>query len=348
MECRGRLIPYHQVSRIRCAGSSLPPTKTKLQPNRRRYRPLIILEAGTAFIRHCSRIRNLSPHTVRAYQLDLARFTEFIGKDSVVAVCGRATIHAYVEHLFGKRKMHAASVKRHLATLRAFFHWIDDEGGITTENPFRDTRFSIRLPRRLPRVIARSDLRRMLTHDFGPSDVSFHHLTAYVAIELLFATGIRVGELAALPDSAVNIEEATIAVVGKGDRERRVFLPDEVASLLRQYRTARARCSLSTGTFLVNGNGSAISPQLIRRLVRKYAEGCAVRDRVTPHMFRHSIATYLLEEGVDIRYVQQLLGHRSISTTEIYTHVADEPLKQRIIERHPRRSVIQLPSVTRE
>jgi site-specific recombinase XerD len=296
------------------------------------------LDATTAFIRYCAHVRKLSSHTVRAYQLDLARFAEYVGHDASVASCSRTVVQEYVSHLFEKRRMHAASVKRHLATLRALFRWLEDDRG-APDNPFRGMRFGIRVPRRLPRVIPRSDLRRMLRDDFVAAGGTFRSLTAYVAIEILFATGIRVGELAALPDRAVNLDDATITIVGKGDRQRRVFVPDEVAALLRHYQAERSRRAPHAASFLVNAHGAPTSPQLLRRLVRAFGERCAVRDPVTPHMFRHSVATYLLEEGVDIRYVQRLLGHRSISTTEIYTHVADESLKQRIIERHPRRRV---------
>jgi integrase/recombinase XerD len=193
------------------------------------------------------------------------------------------------------------------------------------------------MPKRLPRVIAKADLRRLLLH--SPPD-AFSDLTAYVATELLFATGMRVSELASLLDAAVDVEEGTITIIGKGNRERRVFVPDDLKSVLRDYRIARDRCACFADTFLINSRGAAASPQMIRRLIRLHGERSAVRDRVTPHMFRHSVATYLLEEGVDIRYVQRLLGHRSISTTEIYTHVADAALKVRITERHPRRGIV--------
>jgi len=290
-------------------------------------------EAASAFIRHCRSIRKLSPHTVRAYELDLARASQFLGRRAAVAACDRAKIHDYVRHLFDVRALKEASVKRHLATLRSFFRWLEeDRGGV--EDPFRGTRIRIRMPKRLPRVIARSDLRRLLRRD-GAS--TFNDLTAYVATELLFATGMRVSELASLLDAAVDLEEGTITIVGKGNRQRRVFVPEEIKALLRDYRGVRG----DADTFLVNSRGDAASPQLIRRLVRTHGERCAVRERVTPHMFRHSVATYLLEEGVDIRYVQRLLGHRSISTTEIYTQVADAALKVRITEKHPRRTIVE-------
>jgi len=293
-------------------------------------------DAASAFIRHCRSIRKLSPHTVRAYELDLARASQFLGRRAAVAACDRATIHDYVRHLFDVRALKESSVKRHLATLRSFFRWLEEDRG-EIEDPFRGTRIRIRMPKRLPRVIARSDLRRLLR---GEGATTFADLTAYIATELLFATGMRVSELASLLDAAVDLEEGTITIVGKGNRQRRVFVPEEIKALLRDYRVARDRCANEAETFLINSRGAPASPQHIRRLVRTHGERCAVRERVTPHMFRHSVATYLLEEGVDIRYVQRLLGHRSISTTEIYTQVADAALKVRITERHPRRTIV--------
>jgi integrase/recombinase XerD len=298
---------------------------------------VLFRDAATAFIRHCQSIRKLSPHTIRAYDLDLARFSQFLGKRASVASCDKGVIHNYVRHLFDVCALKESSVKRHLATLRSFFRWLEEDG-VDIEDPFRGARIRIRTPKRLPRVIARADLRRLLVHE---RPHIFADLTAYVATELLFATGMRVSELATLLDSAVDVDDGTITIIGKGNRQRRVFVPDELKSLLRDYRTARDRCASSADTFLVNSRGSAASPQMIRRLVRLHGERSSVRDRVTPHMFRHSVATYLLEEGVDIRYVQRLLGHRSISTTEIYTHVADAALKVRITERHPRRGIVQ-------
>jgi site-specific recombinase XerD len=297
---------------------------------------VLFRDAASRFIRHCRSIRKLSPHTIRAYELDLARFSHFLGKRAAVASCDKGVIHDYVRHLFDVRALKESSVKRHLATLRSFFRWLEeDEAGI--EDPFRGARIRIRMPKRLPRVIARADLRRLLVHE---RPQAFADLTGYVATELLFATGMRVSELAGLLDAAVDAEDGTITIVGKGNRQRRVFVPDDLKSLIADARAARDLCATTAATFLVNSRGDAASPQMIRRLVRLHGERSAVRDRVTPHMFRHSVATYLLEEGVDIRYVQRLLGHRSISTTEIYTHVADAALKVRITERHPRRGIV--------
>jgi site-specific recombinase XerD len=302
---------------------------------------VLFRDAASAFIRYCQSIRKLSPHTTRAYELDLAGFTEFLGKRAAVATCDKTVIHNYVRHLFDVRTLKESSVKRHLATLRSMFRWLEEDDQVA-EDPFRGARIRIRMPKRLPRVIARADLRRLLLHkQSGDQPSSFADLTAYVATELLFATGMRVSELASLLDAAVDVDDGTITIIGKGNRQRRVYVPDDIKSLLRDYRTARDRSPSTADTFLVNSRGDAASPQMIRRLVRLHGERSEVRDRVTPHMFRHSVATYLLEEGVDIRYVQRLLGHRSISTTEMYTQVADAALKVRITEKHPRRGIVR-------
>jgi integrase/recombinase XerD len=162
-----------------------------------------------------------------------------------------------------------------------------------------------------------------------------------MAAELLFATGVRVAELAGLQDDDIDLTAGVITIIGKGSRQRRVYIPDaEIRELIIVYRDARDLREHATESFLVNSRGGPASPQYIRRLIRHLGENAAVTRRVTPHMFRHSVATYLLEEGVDIRYVQRLLGHRSIVTTEIYTHVADAALKSRVIERHPRKSIL--------
>ncbi len=298
-----------------------------------------IAEACDIFIRHCGGVRKLSEHTTRAYTLDLNRFARFAGARATVASCDRGTLQRYVEHLFTEHKLKETSAKRHLASLRSLFRFLEEEGHVA-QDPFIGARIRIRLPKRLPRVLSRIELLALLDRT-SPAD-DFIQLATCVAAELLFATGVRVAELAALRDHDVDLAAGVISIIGKGDRQRRVYIPDaEVRDLLDSYRVARARRGYAADTFMVNSRGGPASPQFIRRLIRKLGEDVALTRRVTPHMFRHSIATYLLEEGVDIRYVQRLLGHRSIGTTEIYTHVADAALKSRVVERHPRKAILR-------
>jgi Site-specific recombinase XerD len=297
-------------------------------------------EATEAFLSYCESIRKLSPHTIRAYRLDLGRFAGFAGGDRTVLACDKALLQDYVKFLFDVRGLCEASTHRHVATLRSFFRWVTDQTD-GAANPLADARIRIRIPSRLPRVIPRADIRTLLSD--GAVSVGRRHaeMTAAVAAELLFATGMRVSELSALKDGDVDIDEGVLRILGKGNRERRVFVPDDLKDILRRYREARRSSNPTADTFLINGRGGCASAQCIRRLIRELGERVGVTKRITPHMFRHSIATYLLEEGVDIRYVQRLLGHRSISTTEIYTHVADASLRIRINECHPRRSILR-------
>ena len=295
-------------------------------------------QACEEFLRDCANVRKLSEHTTRAYRLDLARFTRFAGPSAEVTSFDRAVLLQYVEHLFTEHRLKETSAKRHVASVRSLFRWLED-GGHVAEDPFRAARVRIKLPRRLPRVLSRAELATILEH---PPAGDFNSLTARMAAELLFATGIRVAELAGLRDDDIDLTAGVITIIGKGSRQRRVYIPDsEIRDLVIAYRHARNARGHTSESFLINSRGGAASPQLIRRLVRTLAENAALSRRVTPHMFRHSVATYLLEEGVDIRYVQRLLGHRSIVTTEIYTHVADAALKSRVIERHPRKAILR-------
>lgn len=290
-------------------------------------------EAVKSFLHYCETIRKLSAHTLRAYRLDLERFTTIVGCTEVAA-CDKAMIYAYIEQLFATYHLREASVRRHLASVRALFRWLHQEGIIGT-CPFAHATFRITVPKRLPRILTRSELRTLLA---APSS-TFEELSAAVAIELLFATGMRVAELAALSHEDIDLGDGVITVIGKGDRQRRVFINDEARPVLNRYLHERAS-RVRSAALIINKRGGRASTDVIRRMIRNRATALSLTRRVTPHMIRHSTATYLLEEGVDVRYVQRLLGHRSITTTEIYTHVADGALKSRVTEHHPRRGIV--------
>ena len=301
-------------------------------------------EACEGFLRYCDGVRKLSAHTIRAYRLDLQGFEKFAGRTTDITTCDRAVLHGYVEQMFTVNQLKESSVRRHLASARALFRWLEDEG-LLNANPFHRTRIRIRLPKRLPRILSRSELAAMLgsTRATGFTDV-----TARVAAEILFATGIRVAELVALRDDDFDLISGTITITGKGDRQRRVFIPDvDVKDLVTRYRAAREEHGAAGETFLINSQGRPATPEFVRRILQQLAQAANVTRRVTPHMFRHSCATYLLEEGMDIRYVQRLLGHRSIGTTEIYTHVADATLKTQVAQCHPRKTIVGGPTITR-
>nr|VFK56551.1 MAG: integrase/recombinase XerD [Candidatus Kentron sp. TUN]VFK62894.1 MAG: integrase/recombinase XerD [Candidatus Kentron sp. TUN] len=217
-------------------------------------------------------------------------------------------------------------------------------------NPFHKAAIKIKLPSRLPRGLGKEEIRNLLRtplRELGFSKrkdchseallaaARSHHghlqFTTLLSIELLFATGVRVGELVKIELDDLNLKEGMIYIHGKGDRERVVFLPDRLLThLLRDYLSHRASLSPNHARLLVNIRGTPASPQFIRRLVIQTGENTKLTRRITPHMLRHTCATHLLDAGMDMRYVQKLLGHQSITTTEVYTHVSEGKLKELI------------------
>jgi integrase/recombinase XerD len=250
------------------------------------------------------------------------------------------------------RRLKETSVKRRVACLKVMFRWLELDEVIET-TPFHRLDARIRLPRRLPRNLTNDEARRLQTAAAARAGISgrltvakveraarhanLNALTALVVVEVLLCTGLRVGELASAVVDDIDLKEGVITVNGKGSRQRRVFLPDpELRALIEGYVTARAQAAHATNRLLVTAQGAAIAAQHIRQLVRETAEEARLVRRVTPHMLRHTAATQLLENGLDIRFVQRLLGHQSISTTEGYTTVTDTSLRTNITEARAR------------
>jgi integrase/recombinase XerD len=194
-------------------------------------------------------------------------------------------------------------------------------------SPFRTAEVRIRLPKRLPRCLTAAELRALFSARKTASPA------IALGILLLFTTGMRVAELCALRVADIDLDRRTLRIRGKGDRERQVFLvSSEVVAELRVYlRDQKLRGAPSSPLFRT-ALGCGLSTDRVRAGLRRVAKAAGLARRITPHMLRHSAATSLLEAGVDIRFVQRLLGHRSISTTEIYTHVSDERLKQVVVK----------------
>lgn len=319
-----------------------------------KFTTMTLGDACQAFLSHCTTARHLSHHSVRAYEADLRCFRHFSGSQRLIGTCRRDLIRKYVSHLRRHKRLQPASVKRRVACLRAFFRWLERAGQLTT-NPLNALELRIRLPRHLPRNLRREELKRLLLsaarranldppdyHSDHPSlpSSSFRDVTCLIVLELLLCTGMRVGELVALRIEDLDQSAWTVSIRGKGDRERIVYIADPgVHRLVELYLRMRARCTPDTLTFLVNSCGRPWTTQSIRALVRQAGVRAGLQRRVTPHMFRHSAATQLLEAGVDIRFVQRLLGHSSIATTQRYTHVSDIALREAIASAHVRAQV---------
>lgn len=306
------------------------------------------------YLQICSKNKNLSPHTLKAYDIDMSQFLHCVGNNTAVEDITKAEITGFFDFLV-EQELSPATIKRKLACVRAMFKWLEQEE-IIEINPFHKFRANIKAARRLPKNVPANDISGMILTAKGELGLSAKHaytlskfskvvktpkqlnkLTTLVAIELMLCTGIRVGELSGITLDCIDVYERKIKILGKGARERFVFLPDdELCELVITYSQLRAITEPGSSRFLVNSRGQAASTQFIRKLIRENAEKAFTKQKVTPHMLRHSAACELLESGLDIRFVQRLLGHSSISTTEIYTHVNDRQLKEKVSQANVR------------
>jgi integrase/recombinase XerD len=278
--------------------------------------------AADAFLRYCAEEKHLSENTLEAYRQDLIEFKRFIGKPRDVSAVTGADVLEYRNALCERRNLAPATVKRRLACLRTFFAWLVRRDQLAT-TPFAKTELRIRLPARLPRCLERRDLKRLMgTRNENGAD-------AALAIALLLATGMRVGELASLRLDDVDPFSGRLCILGKGSRERTAFVTDaQLRKELQDYVQQRhGVAGDGARPLLVDSRGRPLSAARIRAAIVTAGRNACVARRITPHMLRHTAATMLLESGTDIRFVQRLLGHRSILTTQIYTHVSDRALQ---------------------
>lgn len=287
------------------------------------------------YLNVCRLQKNLDMKTVKAYRIDLHQFFEFL--EETDRPLSKETLTGYVEKL--NQTFKPKSVKRKIAALKAFFNYLEEEE-ILSENPFYRLKIHIQQPKTLPRVVPLHLIETMLRmayeeieNEKGNSQRSAIRNVA--VMELLFATGVRVSELCGLNIKDVDLTRACVMVWGKGAKERLVYIGNaEVLDVLKRYVSLSERSSDSP--LFLNRRGSRLSEQSVRRILRKYEQKANLTMHITPHMFRHSFATLLLEEGVDIRYIQKMLGHSSIVTTQIYTEVATAKQKEILTQKHPR------------
>lgn len=280
------------------------------------------------FLDHCRVGKRLSPHTLRAYSVDLAAFSTFAGGERFIGTVTRDTLRDFARALFDEGGLKETTVKRRMAALKVMFHWLERDEVIDL-SPFHRLDLTIRLPRRLPRALTVDEIRRLLIAAEAEARSGGHlAILLHFAIVTLFATGLRVGELTAVHLGDVDASEGTIVVRGKGNRERKVYLPPGHAlRTLVAYLRARKKMRPDHDHLLLKGDRNPETAQGLRRALVALAERASIERRVTPHMLRHTAATQLIEAGVDIRFVQKLLGHASIATTQIYTQVSDSSLK---------------------
>ena len=277
------------------------------------------------FLNFCRVERQLAANTLRAYDADLADFQKWLSKQENVAEIETGTIKSYLNEIVSVRRLSAATVRRRMACLRSFFRWRARLG--QTSDPFMGWQLRLQRRKRLPRALSRHEVRGLLLHSSEhrrpPDDT-----TLQMAIWLMIATGVRVGELCKIAVDDLSQDASSVRIHGKGSRDRIAYICDSsLRTDLRQFADARREAGGWGAALFVNTRGSAMRPQWIRARLRRLSERVGLTRRITPHMLRHTAATLLIETGVDIRIVQRLLGHSSIATTEIYTHVSDEALR---------------------
>jgi integrase/recombinase XerD len=301
-------------------------------------------KAITEFLFHCRFEKNLAPKTIKFYSIDLRQFTDFLrtgNYSSFIDEIDKMILKSYLQELY---KWKPKTVKRKVATLKALFNYLEFED-IINANPLRKIRIKIKEPLALPKALDKMEAEQILKAAYSSLDTAPRGKYAYLeklrntaVIELLFATGARVSEIADLQVEDINLETGALRIKGKGDKERIIHVcnPGTLLTLKNYAKIFTERIAFNNGNFWVNRLNTKLSDQSVRALVRNISKEAEINKRVTPHTFRHTFATLLLENDVDIKYIQSMLGHSTILTTQIYTQVNQE--KQRLIlsEKHPR------------
>lgn len=286
------------------------------------------------YLEFCKYRKELNRNTLKAYRIDLEQYLSFIKKDFLL----KARIEEYITELHKKYKQ--KTVKRKIASIKAFYRYLEEEERLEGSNPFTKIRVKFKEAESLPRIIPRNDIERLLNYMYDVMKQSGQEATIYrdlSVIEMFFATGARVYEISNLKIQDIDLDNGIIKLFGKGSKERYVQIGSpEVLEVVKEYYRLNQQEIDKSGFFFVNRQGKRFSEQSIRRMIRKYSCQAGISIHITPHMFRHSVATYLLEEGVDIMYIQKILGHSSIKTTQIYLHIASKKQMEILKERHPR------------
>lgn len=288
----------------------------------------------------CSTQKRLDAKTLKAYKNDLSQFCRLITEADVTKIT-ITSLESFIATLHQNYKPKTA--KRKIASVKAFFHYLEYKDIILT-NPFNKMQVRFREPVILPKTIPLHTLELFLKtiytcHAEASTIYSRKKTLQDIAIiELLFSTGIRISELCSLKDSDVNLLDHTILIYGKGAKERRLQIANEdVLAILVKYRSQFLSEIQASQYFFTSPHATPVSDQSIRRMIKKYASLAGIDLNITPHMFRHTFATSLLESDVDIRYIQEMLGHSSINITEIYTHVTTSKQKDILMTKHPRK-----------
>lgn len=297
------------------------------------------------YLQHCKFEKGLSEKTLKAYRIDLTQFSTYLNDNSARS-CRKEDIQRYLSILYDWYKM--KSVKRKMAALKAFFNYLEDEE-LLEKNPFAKLHVKLHEPLLLPKTIPLANINLLLqcAYQKSKANTKVHsysyrtNLRDIAVLELLFATGMRVSELCSIAADSIDLSSGEIRIYGKGAKERIIQIGNpDVRTAVERYYEAFSNQIQETGWLFVNRLGNQLSDQSVRNMINSYVVQAGLEQHITPHMFRHSFATLLLEEDVDIRYIQQLLGHSSITTTQIYTHVTSKKQRDILTAKHPRNRIV--------
>ena len=293
------------------------------------------------YLIYCEAQKRLDIKTIKAYKIDLNQFSDKYNSYTLTDISSKL-LEEYIANLH--KTYRPKTVKRKIASLKAFFHYLEYREIIDT-NPFNKIQVRFREPVILPKTIPLNTVEIFLSTIYkerknSRTDYKRKNALRDIAVaEVLFSTGIRISELCALKDSDVNLNDGILLIYGKGAKERRIQISNnDVISILKEYRNEFSYEIKQCGHFFANQSGNSLSDQAIRRMINKYTDIASIEQHITPHMFRHTFATSLLEADVDIRYIQEMLGHSSINITEIYTHVAVAKQGDILAAKHPRKN----------
>jgi len=294
-----------------------------------------------AFLEYIEKERGFSEHTIGAYRRDLLQFAEFLKEElGLEEVRAKDVDRLGIRHFLGtlsRKGVAKKSVVRKLASIRSFLKYLCREG-VLERNPALSV-VSPKLEKKLPFFLNVDQANRAMERVFREDVYGFRDRAI---LEVLYGTGIRLGELVGLNRSSVDLLGEMIRVCGKGGKDRIIPLGQEAVRALRSYLIRREELLSSKigaseeEALFLNRYGGRLSGRSVQNLVEKYLSDVAESGKVSPHALRHSFATHLLDAGADLRAVKELLGHASLSTTQIYTHVTAERLRKAYIQAHPR------------
>jgi tyrosine recombinase XerC len=278
--------------------------------------------------------RNASPHTLRAYKHDLEAFQAFLVRrhsKTDLEKHHRLILRDYLSELHEKGQRRA-TLLRPVAVLRAFFKFLIRSEALP-QSPF----VGLPMPKgekRLPRYLSEEDMQRLL--EIPRKSLDRESLRDTALLELLYSSGLRIEEARQLNVEDVDLWGEMVRVFGKGGRERLVPVGQTAQKTIHAYIESRPTSLRRSSPLFLSRKGLRISDRSARRIVAKWVQQAALRQKISPHAFRHSFATHLLDRGCDLRSVQEMLGHRNLSTTQVYTHVSPEHLKKVYQQAHPR------------